>query len=99
MSETEVGFHFSVSLLARPDESVRRPDNVILAGTGSEIVQVSESKDMFLSFERRPRPPWRESNTGILSKERMVDIAVKVGGSMMFLLRAFPALPLTQQGL
>jgi len=23
-----------------------------------------------LSFERRPRPPWRESKTGILSKER-----------------------------
>ncbi len=51
MSEPEGEFHFFISLPARPDESVRQPD-VILAGTGSEVVQVSESNDMFLSKER-----------------------------------------------
>ena len=77
-----------ISLPALPDETVRQIDvrsgtggrqsfppkdlSDKLARTGSEVVLASENKDMFLSFERRPRPPWRESNTGILSKERTV---------------------------
>jgi len=51
MSELEGELHSFISLPARLDESVRQPD-VILAGTGSEVIQVSESKDMFLSKEK-----------------------------------------------
>jgi hypothetical protein len=29
-------------------------------------------EETVLSFERRPRPPWRDSNSGLLSKERLV---------------------------
>jgi hypothetical protein len=45
MSEIEGEFHFFISLPARPDESARQPD-VILAGAGLEVVQVSKSKDI-----------------------------------------------------
>ncbi|MFQ5685875.1 MAG: hypothetical protein ACE5GV_04365, partial [Candidatus Scalindua sp.] len=38
----------------------------------SEVVQERKNKDMFLSFGRRPRPPWRDSSIRSLSKERTV---------------------------
>ena len=45
-----------ISLPARPDESVR---------TGSEVVQTSENKDMFLSFERIPVLDFRHGGSAL----------------------------------